>query len=135
MMISSRNAQSSLEVAAAEFKAMTYQELERYAFQHQLFDTWQSRTLSLDGHNVVLNLMFGRVGRFRKRISVEMTLTDTQGNIPGYPCIYFERFESGGYSPSLHYLKWEPWIWRLFLTFLIGGLVIIAALGIWLSFR
>lgn len=100
-MISREDARAYLESESNKLKGLSYEELERFARSHNLFDNWKSHALQISDEKIDVNTMICRLGRIRKRISVELTLSAEGGILPAdAPCLYFERFKSGRFYPS-----------------------------------
>jgi len=90
-----------LEAAATDLKTLSYAELERLAELHESADHWQIKDIQVDGKTVRIYISFAKIGRLRKRVSVEMNLSaeDEKGQ-SHCPFIYFERYKSGRFYPS-----------------------------------
>jgi len=100
-MISREKAEVCLEEATADLKAMSYEELETFAESHSMFDDWQSRELQIDGVVVEVYVLAGRLGRVRRRISMETNLGSVGEEVPERTYFdYFERYQSGRFYPS-----------------------------------
>ena len=95
-MLSQNDADRCIEAAAVELKSLSYEELERFAELEDRDDAVLDRQLDVFGETVYVNIAIGKLGRFRKRICVEMILSAEGGHQwARVPCVYFERFESG----------------------------------------
>ena len=134
-MISREKACACLESESAKLKELSYEELERFARSHSMFDSWQSRELQVDGEKVEVNTMMGKLGRIHKRISVELTLS-AEGDIlqADTPCLYFERFKSGRFYPSPKEKTREAALLKALAYLFFGTSVIIAAGLVWYFF-
>ena len=95
-MLSQTDADQCLEDAAAELKALSYEELEILGGLQDRCSSDLHRELRIAGETVYVNTTIGKLGWFRKRICVEMILSAEGGHQwPRIPCAYFERFKSG----------------------------------------
>ena len=81
-MLTRETVDECLDAAAADLKKMDYAELERFAESRGMFDDWQSRKLELDGVAVEVFILAGKLGRIRKRISIEITLSTVGEEVP-----------------------------------------------------
>lgn len=126
------DAYACLEAAAADLKTLSYAELERLAELHGSADDWQTRPLQVDGETVHIYTTFAKLGRFRKRVSVEMALcAESEEKQSRCPFIYFERFETGRLYPSPGAKEWEAALVKALPYVFLGGVVIALVALVW----
>ena len=124
-MIAPETAYAYLEAAAVDLKSLSYQELERLAKRHGSADEWQTREVQVEGDIVYISTKLARLGRFRKRVSVEIVLgVESEEKPSRCPFIYFERFESGRFYPSPQEEARNSSIFKALPYALAGGVVI-----------
>jgi hypothetical protein len=125
-MICREKACACLEAAAADLKAMSYEELERFGRSEGMLNNWQSQERQVDGERVYVNTMICKLGRIQKRVSVELTLSAEAGKLPANtPCLYFERFKTGRFYPTLREEAREPALHGALPYVLVGVVAII----------
>jgi len=93
-MITEQEADAAIERIAEEFKHLNYEELEKRAGLQESGHEEPDRQLRIAGETAYVGIMFAKLGRFRKRVSVEVTLSG-EGDSSVCRFTYFERFESG----------------------------------------
>lgn len=101
-MISRESAFVCLEKAAAELKSLSYEELAKLTERYSPDGNGPDIISQIDGETVHISTIIQEFGRFRKRVSVEMTLrVEGESDSSWCPFVYFERFASGRlYPPS-----------------------------------
>ena len=131
-MLTQDDAQKRAEELGAELMRLSYNDLVdlRHA-QCENSDT----LCRFEDHpkgELYVDVGIGKLGRMRKRISVEITVTGDgweKWDQPG--CVYFERFASG----KLYWFTTSAWQALLFYIFIFIGVVIILLSIIWLIAR
>ncbi len=131
-MFSEEQVDACFEAAAANLKAMTYEQLEDYADTHGTWYVWKDRDFRFDGETINVSTLMGRLGRTKKgqRVTVEISLDAEEGVLPRRSrCVYFERYKSGRLYDA-EASEWEIAVFRsipyLFLLFTAIGLLALA---------
>ena len=125
-MITEQEADAAIEKIAEEFKRLSYEELERRAILQESGQEEPNRQLRIAGQAAHVGIVFARLGRFRKRVSVEVTLSG-EGDSSVCRFAYFDRFESGHFYPSEQAMKWEASLGKVFPYASILALIALAA--------
>lgn len=128
-MLSQADANQCIEEAAAELKALSYDELMQLAARQDKSHDVKSREMQVAGETVYANTRIFTVGRLRKRVGVEMTLSTEGGREWAWtPCVYFERFEKG----HLYVARRNGWDVALFRTlpYLLIGILVTTMLAL-----
>ena len=95
-MLTVEDATRHLERAARELEALSYDELAKLAEAQDDNPELLSRYEQCQGTEVYIDTAVVKLGRLRKRVSVEMILTaDGWEAWARVPCVYFERYASG----------------------------------------
>ena len=100
-MLTQSDADQCAEEVAAEFLGLSYDQLEGLWRQQRDFEYYLARGRRHHGERVHADIVLEKFGLFRKRVSVEITVTPVDlkpGTLVG--CMYFERFRSGKISPA-----------------------------------
>lgn len=99
-MNSRETAFARLEAASAHLKTLSYEELQKLAagLPCSPHSEWRKlQQITVDGKPLHIDVLMGKWGLFRRRISVEVVVNSDDGTITAavVPCVYFERLKSG----------------------------------------
>ncbi len=133
-MLSQSEASRLIEESAQELQHLSYKELVRLATRGDRAHCTIHRKLEALGETVYVNTTIERLGRFRKRLCVEMVLSAEGGaKWPVTPCVYFERFESG----RLYVARakgWEIAIFKALPYVFVTGVAFVVVTLLWYLF-
>lgn len=113
IMITQEEAEAAIERVSEEFKHLSYEELERRAILQESGQEEPTRQLRIAGETAYVGIVFAKLGRFRKRVSVEVSLSG-EGDSSVCRFSYFERFESGHFYPSPRATQREAALGKVF---------------------
>lgn len=85
-----------LNKESERLKSYSYCELLRIANEHTIAGNDIIQWIASNGAEYLISIVVSRLGRIRKRICVEITVTgDDWEHWSAIPCCYFELYESG----------------------------------------